>query len=242
MAKTNQDGSRQRTGIAYLVLIFSGSTVLIVGAIAIIVNPTTNIMPVFNVILPLMASWVGTVLAFYFGRENFESANQQVRELVQRFTPEQAVSQPVTIAMRFLADMTYYSIPRGKTEKDVTIKDLRDLIRRKDASRLPILDSDKKPKYMLHGSSVDKYLAMEGKTENDSLDDLLTELKAQFKMEFGLNCAFVVVPETATLAEAKEKMDEIEFCQDIFITEKGTADEPLKGWLSNIRLGKYTEA
>jgi hypothetical protein len=26
-----------------------------------------------------MATWVGTVLAFYFGREDFESASKQVR-------------------------------------------------------------------------------------------------------------------------------------------------------------------
>jgi hypothetical protein len=194
MAKP-KDTPVQRTGIAYLILIFSGSIVLIIAAVAIIANPQENIMPVFNVILPLVASWVGTVLAFYFGRENFESANQQVREMVQRFSPDQNISQPVATAMRFLTDMVYYSIPKDKSEKDVTIKELRDFLKKKEVSRLPILDVDKKPKYMLHSSSLDKYLAIAGKTIDDSLESFLAELKSQFKIEFGLNNSYVIVSE-----------------------------------------------
>ena len=31
---------------------------------------------VFNAIIPLIASWVGTVLAFFFGRESFEATTK----------------------------------------------------------------------------------------------------------------------------------------------------------------------
>jgi hypothetical protein len=230
-----------RNGIAYAVLIVAGVIIIAIGITA-IVNDHANIMPIFNVLLPVLASWIGTVLAFYFGRENFESANEQVRQLVQSINPDQATAQPVTSAMRFLPDIACCTIAKDKDEKSVSIKDMKSIIKKKDASRLPILDTDKKPKYMLHASSIDKYLAITGKTENDTLDDILTVLKDQFKMEFGLNSGFVLVSEKATLAEAKKKMDDIPFCQDIFVTKNGTPDEPLTGWISNLRLGKYTEA
>ena len=231
---------KPRIGIAIAVLAFSGFVLTGISIAAIATGTPTG--QIFNVIVPLVASWVGTVMAFYFGRENFESANEQTRQLVQSLGPDQEIAQPVTTAMRFLADMTFYSIPKDKTEKDIIIKDLRNLITKKNISRLPILSTDKKPKYMLHASSIDKYLTITGKTEDGTLDDLLVEMKNQFKIEFGLNIGFVIVSESATLAEAKQKMDAIPICQDIFVTKSGSPDEPLTGWLSNLRLGKYTEA
>ncbi len=236
----NKEPSGQKA-IAFTVLIFSGSIVVVIAGIAILVDAKTNIMPVFNVVLPLVASWVGTVLAFYFGRENFESANKQVRELVQRFAPEQEAAQPVTTAMRFLPDMTCKILAKDVDETKITVKELRKFIKDNKVSRLPVLSADKKPKYMLHESSFDKFLTIAGKTEDDTLEIFLAEMKAQFKMEFGLDNGFVIVSVKATLAEGKKKMDAIQFCQDIFVTENGTPDEPLKGWISNLRLARYTE-
>ncbi len=37
---------------------------------------------VLTVILPVLGAWVGTILAFYFTKENFEAANRSVREMV----------------------------------------------------------------------------------------------------------------------------------------------------------------
>jgi len=74
-------------------LIFSALSITVLAGYAIAKDPT-NTMTIFNVILPVFASWVGTILAFYFGRENFESANKQVRELVDRLTPEERATAP----------------------------------------------------------------------------------------------------------------------------------------------------
>ncbi len=59
---------------------------------------------------------------------------------------------------------------------------------------------------------------------------------------FDQDHASVVVSQDIMIADAKKKLAQIPFCQDIFVTDKGTADEPLLGWVSNIRLGKYLEA
>jgi len=42
----------------------------------------------FNVIIPLLATWIGTVLAFYFGRENFEAASKQYKSIINQLTPD----------------------------------------------------------------------------------------------------------------------------------------------------------
>ena len=44
---------------------------------------------VLTIVLPLVGTWVGTVLAFYFSRENFVAAASQTASLVRQLTPEQ---------------------------------------------------------------------------------------------------------------------------------------------------------
>jgi hypothetical protein len=195
-------------------------------------------MTIFNIVLPVFASWVGTILAFYFGRENFESANAQVREMVHSISPEERARKPVTSIMRPLFNMAYFQIPRGKTEKDVKLSDLLGIFTTA-ISRLPIIDADRKPLYIVHESSINKYLASGGK-DADSLEQFLSTQKGE-GFVFGAGKGFVVVSEQATIVTAKQKMESIKSCQDIFITKEGSADEPLIGWISNVRLTKYLE-
>ena len=84
--KTIPNG-KQRNVIASATLIFSASAITVLAVFTIIQRPERT-LTIFNIVLPVFASWVGTILAFYFGRENFESANQQVRELVQKIMPD----------------------------------------------------------------------------------------------------------------------------------------------------------
>jgi len=234
--KTSNGG--QRSKLAYGILVFATLAITVLAAIAII-NDSANTMTIFNIVLPVFASWVGTILAFYFGRENFESANQQVRELVQRLTPGERAKKPVTSIMRPLFNMAYFQIPKGKTEKDITLSELLGKFS-SSITRLPITDADKKPKYIVHESSINKYILSGGK-EADTLEKFITtQKKAGFV--FGVDKGFVVVSEQSTLTISKQKMDKIPSCQDIFVTKEGKPDEPLIGWISNVRMAKYLEA
>ncbi|OEU64706.1 MAG: hypothetical protein BBJ57_00755 [Desulfobacterales bacterium PC51MH44] len=239
MRENNQTpNAGSRSYLAYGTLIFSGLAITILALFA-IAKDTANTMTIFNIVLPVFASWVGTILAFYFGRENFESANQQVRELVQRLTPEERAKANVISIMRSLLDTVYFEIPAGKSDQDIKLQELRDKFGGK-ISRLPIVDAEKTPKYMIHDSSIDKYKAAGGQLEDTLEKFIATQKEAGY--EYGLNKGFIVVSEQATLAAAKRKMDEIPSCQDIYITKDGSPDEPLTGWISNLRLAKYLEA
>lgn len=235
----NNPNEISRHLLAYSILIFAVFALTGSAGAAIFVNPENAII-IVNIILPVISSWVGTILAFYFGRENFEAANQQVRELVRRLTPEERADAPVSSIMRRFTDTVYIKIQQGEDDQNIQLKDIRAKFGG-NISRLLIIDANERPKYMLHESSIDKYIASMDGNEEDTLATFIAKQKnAEF--EFGLNKGFVVVSEGTTIAIAKRKMEEIPSCQDIFITKGGSPSEPVTGWISNVRMSKFLEA
>jgi hypothetical protein len=245
--KNGAPDGNPRSWVASLMLTFSIAALTILAVVVIWASPSSA-KDIFATVLPVLASWVGTILAFYFGRENFESAskqsretNQQLQQMVDRLSPEERAKAPVAKVMRALVQVATVQIPQGKGEQDITLKDLRDKFT-DTISRLPIVDADDKPKYMIHDSSVDKYLAEKGKDKDTTPLKTFLDDEKQKGNEYGLDKGFVVVAEAALLAEAKRKMEEAKVCQDIFVTKGGTPDEPLTGWISNVRMAKYLQA
>ncbi len=244
--------ANNRYNLAWAIIIISTSAIIGLAAL-IIFNKPEEAKDIFNIILPVFSSWVGTILAFYFGRENFESANERVQEanksvqdanqrlqvLVEKLTPDQRAKASVSSIMRRLPQMNYFLIPEGKNDKDVKLSELRDQFG-DNISRLPVIDSEEKPKYIIHESRLDKYIAS-GENREDTLETFITKQKEK-GFGFGLNEGFVVVSEQTSLAEAKRLMDNTNSCQDIFITKDGSPDEPLTGWISNVRMAKFLEA
>lgn len=232
MKDQKTDGPSRNT-LAISILIFSGSAITILAAIAIIVD-VKNTVNILNIILPVFATWVGTIIAFYFGRENFEAANKQVRELVEQVKRERGKTI-VKTCMRAIANMAVFTIPQGKGDKDITIKNIHDKYT-SEISRLPILLSGGQPKYMIHESLISKYITTGGK-ETDTLENFVAKNKEMIT----INKGFVVVDEQSTIDSAKRIMEQNPPCQDIFITKNGSENEPLTGWISNTRLTKYLE-
>ena len=227
-----------RSKLAYLILFISILAITVLAVYVIYHKPDSG-LNIFNIVLPVFASWVGTILAFYFGRENFESANKQVRELVRKLTPEERAQAKVDSILRSFDNLVHFQVPSGKGTPDVKISDLRSKFLN-NVTRLPVVDAEKRPKYMIHDSSIDKYMAGEG-TQDDSLEQFLTAQKRS-GFEYGADKGFILVSVESTLADAKRKMEEKRPCQDIFVTRNGTVDEPLLGWISNVRLFKYIQA
>jgi hypothetical protein len=237
--KKERKEKEPRNFVAMYTLIFSGAAIVILAAIAIITGKPEDTMTIFNICLPVFASWVGTVLAFYFGKANFESANAQVNKLIsQRFSQEDLNKTPLKIIMRPFSDMTCFMIPAGKSEKDIVLSDINALMNA-DKNRLPVITSDNRPLYMIHLSIIDAFTSAGGKM-TDTLEQFLNA-KRGTESGFGLNEGFIVVPENTTLAEAKDQLDKIKVCQDIFITKNGTPNEELSGWISNTRLARLLQ-
>jgi len=189
-------------------------------------------------ILPLLATWVGTILAFYFSKENLAAATQSVTALSKSLGGlEKLKSLPVRSKMRPLGAITFEKIAPG-TEDTILLSDLL----RKYASieRVIVLDVGSVVRLLIYKSMIEKYLsqvATNVKTvasghpiDKLTLADLIassSDMDQLFKSSFGF------VSEDATLADAKQVMDKIPQCNDVFVTATGKASEPLAGWVTD---------
>ncbi len=237
MPQKQQKSDRSRRDLLAGVIV--GFAFLVIGVVGVAaINKADDPMTVMSALLPVIASWVGTVLAFYFGRENFEAANQQVRELVGQLSPDQRSSQPVRSIMREFGQTTTLQIPEGKKPSDIPLSDLRAKFVG-TVSRLLVVDAQNVALYLIHDARLDRYVA-DGNPDTDSLQVFLDKEKTA-EREYGPGKAFVVVSEETPIREASEKMQAVKTCQDIIVTGNGKPDSPVTGWVSNVRLARFIE-
>jgi hypothetical protein len=46
---------------------------------------------------------------------------------------------------------------------------------------------------------------------------------------------------SGTLSDAKKAMEPLPWCQDVFVTEAGTSDETVLGWVTNAIIEKNSQ-
>jgi hypothetical protein len=195
---------------------------------------------ILGVLLPVIGAWVGTVLAFYFGQVNFEAASRSAANLVRQLSPrEKLQAKAADQAMMKINEVTTFKIPPETTEGDITIRELIDEGFEKDKShprqRLPILDAESRGKYVLHRSTIDAFVApMKRPPDVDestlSLKDLLEDPKIK---DYIVN-SFLPLTPSATLADAKDLLDKNPQCLDILVTQGGTKNGIVVGWITNV--------
>ena len=195
---------------------------------------------VLGVLLPVIGAWVGTVLAFYFGQVNFEAASKSAANLVRQLSPrEKLQAEAAGKAMMKINDVTSLKVPPDKTEADITIRELIDDGFDKDKSRprqrLPVLDAEGRGKYVLHRSTIDAFVAPKKRPPDVdestlSLKDLLEDPKIK---DYIVN-SFLPLASDKTLADAKDLMDKNPQCLDILVTQDGTKNGIVAGWITNV--------
>jgi len=209
--------------VGYSFLLLAG-----IFAFSLLTRPDKS-FDILNLALPMVATWVGTVIAFYFGQKNFEEATKLT---IRQLSPKERENSAISGIMRPLSMMTTLT-----HKDDLTLKEIRAHFTDK-ITRLPILRDDHTVLYMLHASSVDKYMVDAKKDASDTLANMLAHYTTN-KIEFTDGHGFVVVSKNTPLKEAKKKMEHVKSCQDIFVTETGNVSEPLLGWVSNVRMAKF---
>lgn len=213
--------------------------ILIVGALE--RNDVDAAKWALAVAAPVVAAWAAAIISYYFTQKSFESASRNVTETVERLTGvERLKSIRVKDKMIVRRDITALNITSSKPASKIKlIGDILKLLDDSKKNRLPILDENDHPLYIVHRSMIDKYLTRKitkdkltpEKLNNLTLEDLLNDdadLKRMFEATFG------TVAEDATLADAKILIDKLLQCLDVFVTENGTKNEPIIGWLTNL--------
>jgi hypothetical protein len=121
--------------------------------------------------------------------------------------------------------------------EDAVSKGLGDLIDDMDKAnihRLPLV-SQGVGRFVVHRSVMENFLLKQMRANKEGkdlrLNDLLNDQSVKALVE-----AFGTVGKKATLAEARLKLESIANCRDLFVTETGSATEPVLGYLTNLDL------
>ena len=84
-----------RSKIAIWLVAFSAIGVMLLSAVVLIGAAIDAkyalgdaVQLVFAAVLPLLGTWVGTVLAYYFSKDNFEAASKSVQDMAKIATDE----------------------------------------------------------------------------------------------------------------------------------------------------------
>jgi hypothetical protein len=200
---------------------------------------------IFDALLPVFGTWVGTLLAFYFGKANFESgakvaASAAAADKLQSIPVRNVMIRPERIDT--LPD-TLLDQPDDKVKLSELVDHLRNKIKR---DRIPIFKGNKKTgpaERVLHRSTIEKFVAKQGfaATAANQLKDLnLAQLMADPEFGAVVRAGFAIVKSDSTLADAKTAMDKASAalgpagnCYDVFVTDTGKADEVVIGWITN---------
>jgi hypothetical protein len=204
-----------------------------------------SIKDLFGIVLPLLGTWVGTILAFYFSQANFEAATQSTIDLHQQFrsSEEKLKSIKITDKMIPMGQVSAkLMIGSGKSEKDYLLTDMITKLETADRvprQRLPILDDQEHIKYVIHRSLIDKFRG-EKIGDPNVLDFTLQDIVDNVKYKAVL-IAFGVLPPTANLADAKYLTDNNIDCSDVFVTEDGKKESKVQGWVTNVDMEKTAQ-
>ncbi len=226
---------KSRDMIAIMVISLSALILVVTVTIILIKGDGDEAMTVFTTLLPLVGTWVGTVLAYYFSKENFEAASRSMQEAVKLSQEERLKLVTVREAWMPVDQATKLELGERTPDK-VPLADVDAMFQGK-VSRVPVLDAEGKCLCVIHQSVVNQFLRAVAKPENATLQDLLDDEKAGSQVVL-----FAYVSVEGNLADAKARMEEKKGSQDVVVTKTGAPDEPMLGWITNVRLSRHLKA
>jgi hypothetical protein len=219
-----------RWKLALIITSLSIAGIAIVAALVIVLakDRSAASQTVLTAVLPLLAAWVSTVLAYYYSSESIEAATQSVKSLM---SPEEKLKTILVVdEMIKLHEMVYFSY-----SDDLKVQDMLDRLEESGKGyRFPFLGDKNQPQYMLHKSAIDDALLKLSRAGDDITQITLKELyEKDAKLKALAEGSFGVVAEDASVADAKAEMQRIKDAQDVYVTDNGRKDGAVVGWLTN---------
>jgi hypothetical protein len=223
-----------REWLATIVVVVSLVAVALLGVMSTRKGDAGAAKDILTMILPMIGTWVGTVLAFYFGKEQLEAATRSVTAIARELTPEEKLrSLKVATKMIPRAEVKVFT---EEPDKLKLLDAIAELDKAKKGNRLPILTTDGRPFQVIHRSIIDRFIAKSaaaGKTVDELRALTLADLLQDSDFKDLSKGTFAIVAQTATLADAKRAMESLPWCQDVFVSQSGASAEPVVGWVTN---------
>lgn len=238
--KTTKKMSTYRFGLAVGIIVISlGLLIFVTNKLDI----TKHWETAFTAIVGLVGTWVGTVIAFYFSKENFDAASASTQKLVDSITSKEKLSSTTAKeAMIPINKVKLLVLEKGIGLEKYILKELKDTYLT-TYNRLPILNADKTIFGIAHKSLIVEFIAEQAingkKPEDLSLKDLLDDPKIKSRVE-----GFGTMDDDDVLVKAKRLMEKLSvgevICHDIFITKDGSKNTEVIGWITNVEITKHS--
>ena len=140
------------------------------------------------------------------------------------------------------AKLIVKTMAKGQTLADFKIQeDCLDFMATNKIRRVLILDDQDRALYAIHRELIAVYVAQEaGKAGGGfnmaalTLDTMHKNASTEIINTMDNSVKFIA--ENATLLEAKNIMQQIQTCQDVFVTQNGQAQDPVLGWITNVTI------
>ncbi len=212
---------KARSWIAFIITVVSVALVVVVCIIMVLkpgdVDAGTKIL---GTVLPVVGTWVGTILAFYFGKENFESAAKSVGDLAKQLSPLDRLRGIPVKSKMIPSDKMFY---KPDPIDDLKIIDVINELKSKNVGdRIPVLTDKLVAKYIIHRSEIDKYVASKAMDSGNASNVAALTFANLFtdnpEMKNLFATSFATVNQNATLADAKAAMEQTKNCEDVFVT------------------------
>ena len=188
-------------------------------------------------LLPLWGTWVGTVFAFYFSKENFEAASQSYQNTIKRLTSEEKIAFiPVNKVMK--RDIEFTVLDEETLQKRIK-KDFLDNAELKH-NRFLFFDANNVVQYVIHRTLFNQFiinqLGGEKSTDELTLHDIINTADLDIRNALKYGYGYGVVSENANLLDVKKIMDLSPNCCDVFVTQNGDKKEPVIGLITNTKI------
>ncbi|WP_305784740.1 hypothetical protein [Symbioplanes lichenis] len=247
MAGSADPNIRFRAILAFFIIMIGIGGIVVVSVYAILSPPTADRTEmtrlVFTAVLPLLGTWVGTVLAFYFARESLQAATDSTNQLV---SPRRDPLTPVTSLMIPRGKAVTHALSPGQRPETVLLSELMAEMSAAGRHRIPVVDALGVVVYVVHEATVTKFISIPpvpGAASAPPADPLagrtIADLLGVAELA-ELIRALGYVPVSATIKEARGEMHRIPNCNDVFVTAVGRNDEPYEGWITNTDLASMT--
>ncbi|MDI1256295.1 MAG: CBS domain-containing protein [Flavobacterium sp.] len=188
---------------------------------------TQNSEKLFGILLPVISTWIGTLLAFYFGKENFEAASKTYEKIISKLTPDVLDDVKVKQVMTDRASMVVLNTNDEKLQP-INLPGLLAFLDSISKARLPILDPEGKIKFIIHKSIITELIA------KPEMAAAVTTME-QFVQKYPIIAQFGTVKESDKIEVAQQLIKDKKY-SDIFVTD---ANNVVIGWLTDVQIVRY---
>jgi len=194
-------------------------------------------------IIPLIGTWMGAIIAYYFAKENFDTAAKQYDKVIDKLTPEKKLkSIKVSQAMIPFSRIVWSDLSIFRDKK--IISEIIDNPSYKGFNRFLFFEN-KICKHIIHRSTLDRFITQQLiNSDSNSIQELqlskLLDSKEGYISDYLQNGVKFLSIE-CNLFDAKSLIDNNKYCSDVIITQNGKPNEEVLGWITEVEISKNSE-